>query len=216
MAENPAYDADDGPPLMVLTGWAHLLHQSLHGYRDPKALFGKHHRTVSRRIAALQAAMGKSPQSISLAPSAKTAAELKKWRLATLADRNGNKLYCEPFEDTKARVERAGVPPGPLSAFFMGLPERQEESLPHTRKLAGELDELSNLLVSKQMDGKDGSLEDYKRVLLGSPLVAREDWTIPGQDQDCLSLFKSASDWPTAWMMTSVVIFHQQIAVLAL
>jgi hypothetical protein len=211
----PAYDPSDGPPVLWLTSWAIVLHQRLEGYREPYTLFNKSSRTVSRWIAALKPDALENLRFDQLKVPPKILTKLRKSRLDKL---KGEKIrpYYEPFEKTKARFERVDTQPGPVTAFFTYLPDVQDECLTHTRHLAEELDALTNKLLEQQLDGKGGSLEGYKNVLLDLSLVPREYWIVPGRDYDLLPFFEQAADWQTAWKITHLVIFHQQIALLAL
>jgi hypothetical protein len=46
--------------------------------------------------------------------------------------------------------------------------------------------------------------------------VPREYWIEPSQSRDLLPAFEQATDWQTAWAITHIVIFHQQISLLSL
>ena len=209
-------DPSDRPPVLLLNNWASLLIQRLEGFRNPSAMFGKHQRSASRQVAALVPRTFENLHLEQLKVPPNTIAKLRGWRLNTLKERSQDRPYYESFEDTKARVESAPTPPGPLSAFFMGFPDQQGDNLPRTRRLAEELDALSNMLLAQQLDGKGGSLEGYKSALLESPLVPREYWIEPLQGRDLRSMFQQANDWKPAWAITHIVIFYQQISLLAL
>ena len=214
---NPAViDPSDGPPVLLLNNWVYLLIQRLEGFRNPSAMFGRHQRSASRQVATLVPRTFENLHFEQLKFPPNTIAKLKEWRLNTLEERWRDRPYYESFEDTKARLESAPTPTGQLSAFFMGFPDQQVDSLPRTRRLAEELDALSNMLLAQQLDGKGGSLEGYKSALLESPLVPREYWIEPLQGRDLRSMFQQANDWKTAWAITHIVIFYQQISLLAL
>lgn len=205
----------DGPPVLLFTGWAVYLTKRLHGFREPSAMFGKHKRTVSRRLAALKPKTSDSinHQQLTLPPA--LFAELKEYRLNTIAEQSPKLQHDETYQEMKARFEKITAPPEILSGFFMSLPDQPEDSLPFTRQLAAEIDSLSKILLAEQIDGKGGSLEGYKRALLGSLLVREEHWILPLDGSDLRSLFEQTTDWHTAWTITEFLIFHQKIALLA-
>ena len=198
----------DEPQVLLLTNWATQLHQRLEGYRDPSAMFGRHQRSVNRLLKTL------TPEHPT--PPPKAIAKLQKWRLDTISERTKNKPNYEPIEAVAARIERAPLPFGVVSAFLMGMREEPEFGLPHTRRFADELDQLAQTLIDQQMPGQKPSLAGYKGALLGSPLVRREVWIEPVHDYDFITLFERAADWQECWKLTHLIIFHLQISFLAL
>jgi hypothetical protein len=134
------YDPKDGPPTLLLTGWAIDLAQRLEGVREPNALFGKQHqRSVSRLI---KSHTPTTPHNLNMSslPSLPPAdvAKLKGWRLDELRTRGKHsKAYDEPLEATAARLERSSPAPYHVaSAFFSYLPDQTETSLTLTRQMA--------------------------------------------------------------------------------
>jgi hypothetical protein len=218
------YDPNDGPPVLLLNGWATDVIQRLEGYRESNAMFGKsRQRAVSRLTKSWNPPSFENFNIADLAPPLEDLAKLKKWRLDEIKARTKHKRpYDEPFEETVARVERIAILPDFASAnslasiFFMGLADQLEWSLPHTREMAATLDQLSYELLKQQLDGYGGSLEGYKQTLLSSPLVPPEYWTHPVTGYDLRLLFEQATDWKTARDITQIVIFHQQLSLLAL
>lgn len=206
----------DKPLTLLLTGWISHLIQRLEGFRDPSAMFGRHQRSAKRLVESLTPKTFENLSYEQLIPSEEAITKIKKYRLSAIRERGAIGPYSESFEELAARITRTSAPTGLASTLFGELPDQRDGSLPNTHRMAKELDALSNVLLSQQLDGKGGSLEGYKQALLDSHLVPPEYWIEPGHNYDLRPLFEQATDWQTAWKITHLVIFQQQIALLAL
>jgi hypothetical protein len=199
----------DEPQVLGLTNWANELHQRLEGYREPSALFGRQHqRTVSRLLKTF------TPENPT--PSSKDVTKLRNWRLQEIERQIKNKQGYEPISDVAERAKGLTSRVSFVSGFLMAVREQTETCLPNTHRFAEELDQLAHDLIVQQWPGPNQSFEGYKEILLTSPLVRPEYWIEPVNHYDCRPFFEQAADWPEAWKLTHIVIFHLQISMLAL